>query len=379
MKLRTTHIRRLTAVVLAATFMISAPAQVLGEPSTPEIEAKKSEAADAQAHLTELTAQLELRTEEYYAITEQLQQTRDEIAATREELERADADLQVASDQLSDRAAGIYRGGDVQILEVLLGTTSFEDFLTRLEWLQRVGQSDASLIAAVKQAREEVRRTEESLERREQEQSTLRAEADVKREQVEQAVSDQKSYVANLNSEVAQLVEAEEQRLKELAEERARQAAEEAARRAAAEAAASDSAPASTDPGSLGVGHPEALNVGLRYVGVPYVWGGSSPSGFDCSGLTQYVYAEIGISIPRTSREQFKAGSHIAADRLDLLVPGDLVFFGYHGDAGLVHHVGIYAGNGNYLHAPYTGASVRVDSLIDRIDSNGDYVGASRF
>lgn len=378
MKLHATHIRPLVTAILVLTLGFVVPRGAVAEPSTPEIEAKKAEAAQAQAHLMDLAAQLELRTEEYYAITAQLQETRDSIAQTRAELERADRELSRATDLLERRAAGIYRGGNVDLIEVLLGTTSFQDFLSRMDWLQRIGRNDAALIASVKDVRERVRETEAVLERREQEQATLRAQAQVKQEQVEQAVADQETYVSTLNAEVAQLVAAEEERLRQLAEERARQAAAEAARRAAA-AVSSRTDPLPSDPGSLGAGHPEAVDVGLRYLGVPYVWGGSSPSGFDCSGLTQYVYREIGISIPRTSREQFRSGSHVASDRLDLLVPGDLVFFGYGGDPGMVHHVGIYAGDGNYLHAPYTGASVRVDSLLDRIAASGDYVGASRF
>jgi len=377
-KLHATHIRPLVTAILVLTLGFVVPRGAVAEPSTPEIEAKKAEAAQAQAHLMDLAAQLELRTEEYYAITAQLQETRDSIAQTRAELERADRELSRATDLLERRAAGIYRGGNVDLIEVLLGTTSFQDFLSRMDWLQRIGRNDAALIASVKDVRERVRETEAVLERREQEQATLRAQAQVKQEQVEQAVADQETYVSTLNAEVAQLVAAEEERLRQLAEERARQAAAEAARRAAA-AVSSRTDPLPSDPGSLGAGHPEAVDVGLRYLGVPYVWGGSSPSGFDCSGLTQYVYREIGISIPRTSREQFRSGSHVASDRLDLLVPGDLVFFGYGGDPGMVHHVGIYAGDGNYLHAPYTGASVRVDSLLDRIAASGDYVGASRF
>lgn len=379
MKLHTTHIARVTATLVALSMLLGAPTFVRAEPSTPEIEAKKAQAAEAEAQLGELAAQLELRTEEYYAITEDLQQTRQDITDTRAELERADADLAAATDLLEQRAEGIYRRGNVEMLEVLLGTTSFQDFLTRMDWLRRIGRNDASLVASVEEARERVRQTEEALERREQEQTALRAQADSKREEVEQAVARQESYVGSLNTEVAALVAAEEERQRELAEERARQAAAEAAQRAAEAAANAPADPIASDPGSLGSGHPEAVDIGLKYLGVPYVWGGTSPSGFDCSGLTQYVYAQIGISIPRTSRSQFAAGSHIASSRLDLLVPGDLVFFGYGGNPGQVHHVGIYAGDGNYLHAPYTGASVRVDSLVDRVASRGDYVGASRF
>jgi cell wall-associated NlpC family hydrolase len=120
--------------------------------------------------------------------------------------------------------------------------------------------------------------------------------------------------------------------------------------------------------------HAEVVRVAARYLGVPYIWGGTTPTGFDCSGLAQYCYAQIGLALPRTSREQFRAGAYIPPDRKDLLEPGDLVFFGYEGDANRIHHVGIYAGGGSFIHAPQSGDVVRVTSLSER----SDYVGACR-
>lgn len=377
--LRALRWRSLLCVLVVAMSLGATP--VSATPSTPEIETATQQANAARVELDELAAQLELRSEEFFALTNQLQTTRDEVEAARSELDSADAELDRASALLQERAVGMYRTGNVDLLEVLLGTTSLQDFLTRMDWLSRIGRNDASLVAAVKEARAQVQERKTALERREEELAALRASAKVKQAEIEQAVARQERFVAELDSEVSRLIQEEEARQRVLAEERARVAAEEAARRAAAGSAGSvvSGSRPGVDPGSLGAGRPEALDVGLKYLGVPYVWGGSTPAGFDCSGLTQYVYREIGVSIPRNSRDQFRSGSHIARDRTDLLIPGDLVFFGYDGDEGRVHHVGIYAGNGTYLHAPYTGATVRVDSLDARISSRGDYVGASRF
>ncbi len=376
MRLRTGKILRIFAAALAV-LLLTTPLIAAAEPSTPEIEAKKEEAAAAQAQLDELQAQLELRTEEYAAITAELQKTRDEIADVRRELIAAEKELSEARRQLEDRAAGIYRTGSVDILDVLLGTTTFQDFLTRMDWLRRINRNDAELVAAVKAAKEKVEKAEESLERREAEQVLLRDQAKVKKREMEQAVAEQAEYLDGLNDEIARLVKEEQERQERLAAERARLAAE-AAKKAQAALIGSSGSPTPVDPGSLGEGHPEALTVGLQYVGVPYVWGGTSPAGFDCSGLVQYIYRKIGIPLPRTSRQQYNVGARIPADRLDLLLPGDLVFFGYGGDPGRIHHVGIYAGGGDFLHAPQTGQRVQVSSLLERISSRNDYVGATR-
>ena len=98
------------------------------------------------------------------------------------------------------------------------------------------------------------------------------------------------------------------------------------------------------------------------YLGVPYQWGGSTPTGFDCSGLVQYVYAQLGVSLPRTSEEQATAGTPVAS--LADAQPGDLVFFaGSDGTASSPGHVGIYVGNGQMIDAPYTGAAVRIEPV----------------
>lgn len=96
------------------------------------------------------------------------------------------------------------------------------------------------------------------------------------------------------------------------------------------------------------------VETAMKYLGVPYVWGGTSPSGFDCSGLVQYVYAENGYSIPRVTYSQQAVATPVSFSNLQ---PGDLVFWG-----GSAYHVGIYIGDGKYIHAPAPGQSVCIQS-----------------
>lgn len=110
-----------------------------------------------------------------------------------------------------------------------------------------------------------------------------------------------------------------------------------------------------------------AVHTAERYLGVRYVWGGESPSGFDCSGLVQFVFGRLGVHIPRTSFDQYNAGRHISRGALR---PGDLVFFDQRS------HVGIYVGGGRFIHAPHTGTSVQLGTLAGWYSDH--YSGATR-
>lgn len=116
-----------------------------------------------------------------------------------------------------------------------------------------------------------------------------------------------------------------------------------------------------------------AVAYAVRQLGVPYLWGGTGPNGFDCSGLSQAAYASAGVAIPRTSEQQWLALPHLSSP--SQLRPGDLVFFNSGEFApGLPGHVGIYIGNGKMIDAPHTGAVVRSEA----VSTFGSYVGAAR-
>jgi cell wall-associated NlpC family hydrolase len=112
-----------------------------------------------------------------------------------------------------------------------------------------------------------------------------------------------------------------------------------------------------TTPKGLDAAGQKAVALARHYIGVPYVFGGASPKGFDCSGFTQWVHAQLGVKIPRTAAEQFHAGRPVAEKDLQ---PGDSLFFSENGTIG---HTGMYVGNGQFIEAPHTGDSVKVVPL----------------
>lgn len=118
---------------------------------------------------------------------------------------------------------------------------------------------------------------------------------------------------------------------------------------------------ASTDAASRGAisKGTQVVNYAYKFLGKPYVYGAAGPNAFDCSGLTQYVFSKLGVNLSRTTYTQVGEGTKV--NRSDLK-PGDLVFFNTQGSTS---HVGIYVGNGQFIHAPRTGKPVMISSLSD--------------
>ena len=361
---------------ISSLFLVADGAQA--EPA--EITQAKQEAEQLRQLIESTAAEQEQAIEAYNEASAKLAATENALEENTALLEQAERDLQTASERLASRVEGIYKEGRVSVLEALFSAESISDFMNRLNLLMRVGRSDEQVLEEVAAYRSKVEATKEQLAQQKKDQAALVEETKAAKAAVDAKLAERQALLEGKEEEIAELERQEAERQAQLAEQ-AREAARLAAERAAAARAyqrpvASSSSDSSGGSAGYGAETPsvnlpasgigaQVVQIAMQYIGAPYVWAGESPSGFDCSGLVTYVFRQVGISLPHYAAGQFRCGEPVA--RADLQ-PGDLVFFG-----SSIHHVGIYVGDGNMIHAPYTGASVRINSM-DR----SDYAGARR-
>jgi peptidoglycan DL-endopeptidase CwlO len=337
----------------------------------------------AQAHERSVIAQVDSIGKHLQVVQDQEWNAKQQLALVERSLKRNEYRLRVArgnfkaaQKRLMDRVYSIYVNGSPSTIDVLAGAHSLSQVIDRAESAQVISSQDAALGRQALRFEQAVQQREQQLKQLKQKRVHAVAVIAAEKRTVESELAQQRQLLASIHTTISHL-QAQE-RARELAAKRAaeaRLAAEIAARKAAARAAAEQAAQSSSSPtivppppvsvptGGTGAGHPEAASIALHYLGVPYVYGGASPSGFDCSGLVMYVYAQLGISLPHYTVAQWNATQPISSP-----APGDLVFFNGLG------HVGIYIGGGKFVDAPHTGSVVRIDSM----SGFGGYDGARR-
>jgi cell wall-associated NlpC family hydrolase len=330
------------------------------------ISAKKAKLAAVQARLDQVYLKSDVAVERYNEATARLEEVDARIARNRHLLNVAEYKLGVANGHLTSRARQVYKANDTSILDVVFSSRTFDDLLTQIDVMQRMTDSDADMVHEAAVYRRDIRERRIALEADRKSAVRLVAAREQSKEQILALQSQLEGAAGGLKTQIADL---------EAEAAAAAKARAEAAARAAAAAASTTSSGSSSSSGSTtspssgsgtgggtvvdpgGSGHSSVVAIAQRYLGVPYVWGGASPSGFDCSGLAMYCYAQVGISLSHGATDQQRASHPVP---LNALLPGDLVFFG---NAGYSHHVGIYVGGGQMIDAPHTGAVVRYDSI----------------
>jgi peptidoglycan DL-endopeptidase CwlO len=382
---------RLTTLGLALVATLALAGAVAADPD--KIDAKRVQAEQVLAQIHELDMELELAIEAWNGANVRLEQLEGQLAVSQQRLEIAKASLSRARVTVDERLVELYQGGEIDVVEVLLGASSFDDLLDGLDTASRVAEDDARILEDVRSSKAEVERQRDAIQRTLARQREIVAERAARRDEIEQGLAERRALYDSVREEIAVLEEEERQRQARLAAQARREAAEIERRQAEARQASrepeggqAERGQAEQDPAlnpapnpkpdrkpnpsppPAGPGHPEVVPIALRYLGVPYRWGGASPSGFDCSGFTMYVYGKIGISLPHLVSWQWRYGRQVSRSQL---AAGDLVFFNGLG------HVGIYIGGGRFVHSPHTGDVVKISSIHESW-YRSTWVGARR-
>ena len=358
----------LVVAATAAIVLVAASAA----PADPSIGSKRAEAQAVLAQVQELDSNLSKAIEAFNYANVELGQIDGELRSNARHLEVAASSLTAAQNHIAARLRALYIEGDTaDAVEVILGAESLDDLLNRIDMVQRVGEQDADVVKKVAKFRREVRERRARLTADRARQAEIVAERSAQRQWIEGQLAERQRLLASVRDEIARLEAAERRRQAQLeAQARARLAAQAAARRSARQVAA-DPIPleAAIDPATLPPArYGGVIGIAMQYLGIPYVWGGSSPAGFDCSGFVMYVYAQVGVQLPHHAASQFNYGVPVSRDQLQ---PGDLVFFD-----GLGHN-GIYIGGGQFIHSPHTGDVVKISSIHDSWYAS-TWVGARR-
>jgi cell wall-associated NlpC family hydrolase len=338
-------IRRLFTAVLAIATLI-ALLGVAAPASASPVSDKKARLREAQATLERVGTQVEKAVEYYNQAVTKFETTRNKIKVNQRLLAVAERNLAIANRQLAARAQSIYKAPETGFVDVVFAARSFDDLVTQFDLMQRLGNSDVDLVRSVTAYEREIKDRRIALRADEKAAAKLLEERRAQKSAILAQEAKMKALEGGLRSEIKTLL--------------AQQAA--AARAAAQQAAAASSVsggvggttggPPPPDPG--GPGHAEVVAIAQRYLGIPYLWGGASPkSGFDCSGLVLYVYAQVGVQLSHGATDQQRASKPVP---LNALQPGDLVFYG---NASYSYHVAIYAGGGQTIEAARTGTVVR--------------------
>jgi cell wall-associated NlpC family hydrolase len=346
---------RVTRASIATGVIVGVLAAALtaGPAGATSISEKKAQARTAEAQLTKLSRQAEHAVEVYDGAQQRYENTLAALRLNQETLKVARQNLAAAQRQLAASLTADYKSGGQDAISYVLAARSIGDLVDQVQVLQRTTGVNKDLLGEISKYKGEVIKRERLLKRQEKQRRAERAAAAAERDRARAAVDRQTNYLNGLKSSIRDMIAAQQR------------AAERAAAASAAAAGTAPTVPTNLpNPPASTLGG-QAVAIAERYLGVPYVWGGASPSGFDCSGLVMYVYAQLGVSLPHNAAAQYASLPHVSESDLE---PGDLVFFD-----GL-NHVGIYIGGGSMIHAPHTGTVVQISSL----SGGGSYYGAAR-
>ena len=395
--------KRIISAALAVTLVITSAMPAFATPNQEVIENQKK--------YDELTKKIENINDQIYSLNgeieplvqtiesnnTQMEQIKVEVENTQKEIETAKDEIDKTEEVLGKRVRELYKsGGQSSYIMLLFSAESFNDLISKIESTSRLVSIDKKIVKELEDKQEslnnkitsldeknneltkineETKKSLSELETKKAEQETLVVQVQAEQEEFEReflsvsertlvqaqysVIENSSSSIDDLNSAINQLRSIRDNQLKsDIVKEEVNAKIEAAKDRVAQLQAAIDAANAASKPNrgdsTVSATGNAIVDYAYKFLGIPYLWGGTTPDGFDCSGFTQYVFKNAaGVSLPRTTYDQINVGVAVSYNDLQ---PGDLVF-------PHTGHVGIYVGGGQMIHAPSTGDVIKVSSV----------------
>lgn len=362
-------LRGLLAAAAVTTLLLPGDAS-----ASPRLDGLRAHASALRAEVDRLTIAAEQASEDYNTVSGEL----DDLAVRRVLAEQRHDDLRRAADAQRTEVAGHVRelyqqGGDASFLAVLLTADRPGTLLTRSRMADAVLHQDAGAVRAANALASDAARAAADLQALDKRQHRLEDLLAARAAEVRALLAGSGHLLSSADTDVRRVAE-QERAAAEVAAAHTFAARVAAAKAAAGGGRTSSSARSFTLPGSVRAptgAAATAIAAARTRLGLPYEWGAEGPDSFDCSGLTMWSYARAGVALPRTSRQQWYAGPHVALGSLE---PGDLLFWATDtSDPASIHHVALYVGSNLMIAAPHTGDVVKVQPVYW-----SGYIGAVR-
>ncbi|HVU73514.1 MAG TPA: NlpC/P60 family protein [Mycobacteriales bacterium] len=342
--------RRRPIVGLAASLAV-ATGFILGAAPSSADPVSNDDVAAAQAQVDRLDAQAEAATEAYDQGQIALTGAQRSAAAAQSAVKAKQDQLAKASHATAALASATYRSAGVSTFLTFVSSADPQSFLDQASTISQISADRAQQIDVLRAARKGLADAERQAKNKADDAAKAQKALESQRNSVLAALSAKQAYLNGLKEQVRQQLEQAQQAAA------ARQAAADAQARAAASTSSAVTQPTVDIPVSSSDRGRAALQWALSQIGKPYVWAGAGPDSYDCSGLTMWAFAHVGISLPHSAAGQYGYGTHVSVSQLE---PGDLVFFA---SGGYIGHVGIYYGGGQMVDAPHTGSTVGIHGL----------------
>lgn len=313
----------------------------------------KKKSKDITAQIDKIDSQIQQTMIDIDKINKNIKGTEDGIKTAESELLKAQEDIKVEQERYDISIRSMYMNGSNGYLNAILDAKGINDFISKVEVIHKISDYNKKVVNNLNERKTEVNNKKTVLNQEKTRLVALQDSNNKKVADLNKQKQAEQPLLAQANSELNSAVA-----LSSAAQAEVDQLNSKVTAMRQAEVQ-------NVNRGSFNFSSDALVTYTASFRGVPYVYGGTSPGGFDCSGLMQYVYAHFGISLPRTSQEQFGVGTSVSQSDLK---PGDLVFFNG------ASHVGMYIGNGLMIHAPRTGEDVRIIALAD----HGGFCGARR-